>query len=451
MVSLSKVHPQTKYLMELLAEDPIEAHFYSPSGPPSTAQRIQSPAGEIEGVQDWVVTATEGGRTEVIYQEAGQVHRKATQFHEPVLLHLNYCGDRATDLKEDEFTQHELDDARALLVAKAMKADLYLVPRPLSFKPQDPQWWTTTVMAPWDAIALVGLYLRHQGLFSLGRSPAFGLASESAHATRRERTWFYWQAARTLLPSEQLWRYTCESHSEDRGTTLRELPQSLTWRLDQVLRARDRVLSHLAVVPMKHDVVDDIVTDVDLILIFLMAAFDITARAVHLILNLSGGTYQAAWHKQGWLAKVARMSPKLAGIFDKTSKANALLEVLRLLRNTVHENPFSAGGGVHVIGPVALEPVVRIPPDLSERVLEAFDTLGGRDDWGAQRPFPKKDANYIHAGSFLERVVGTSLVHLEATVQAICSLGPYAQWESTPRTPLEERALWQLGVHLPST
>ncbi len=178
-----------------------------------------------------------------------------------------------------------------------------------------------------------------------------------------------------------------------------------------------------------------------------MAAFDITARATHLMLGLSGARRNAGWQHDGtWLPKVAKKHPTLANLFVPESHGQRLLTVLRLLRNTVHERGFSVGAQVPVVGDHALESMIRIRPEESEELRKAIGAVGDLDRWGLSQPFPNDHHLYLHVGSFVEQLLSVALALLARTVAEMTDRAHTSARNPTAKSWLSQRAVWQLGL-----
>jgi hypothetical protein len=445
---------KTNYVLEMLAEAPIQAHLYAASGPPAYAQRVTALQTGVEGVRDWVVVRESEDRQclDAIYLKDDVPIRIHTQSNDSVFLHLSQVippGSESTDVVMERLKK----DALALLIAKAIRADLYLTDRPMLVDTSSDFWWTTTVMRVEEALPIVGLYLRQQAKFVVSRSPALGAPLTPRRETVTDKASFYWQAAETLLPIGFRWKLASRKYAQEHGDDeLKELISALTWRIDQVLRSRDRLLATVAVVPQDHSPADEALTELDLILLWLMSVFDITARLAHLVLDVPGKTRDAKWQAKEWMQKLAARDAGLARIMSEGGEGAHLLTILRNLRNNIHGEALSAGGMIPVVGNSALETLVRVPRRNRKELLAAMDALGEPLVWGVAKPFADADL-HIQAGTFVERLLFMALKTLNqlmATVPA-SSASETDMIENQfsyvlPPSTSGQRILWQLGI-----
>ena len=204
------------------------------------------------------------------------------------------------------------------------------------------------------------------------------------------------------------------------------------------------------------DTADDILNELDKILVLLMAGFDSLARVCHTIFRITGSKRNAAWQRGDWVDLVAEHNGVLADLFAVGSRGKSLMTLLTLLRNNIHGEALSATGVVPVVGEHALETFMGLPNDDRDEILAQVERLGGRETWGVDAPLTGYDL-HIQPGTFVERLlaesiqlmnqimIATPVEHLEG-IERPENLGPGAN----PRSLLDERLIWQLGVDLPS-
>ena len=286
LFSRANQDPEVQYLFELLTVPPIQSHLYLENGPPKYAQTVIAPDSGVQGFKDWVVTvATHDDNIDAIYLKDGVPIRVATEVKDADFLHMPQTLP-IPDRSREVHVRSVKADKRAMLVAKSIRADLFITDRHLIVDSGMDFWRGVSVMSPHAALPIIGLYLRQQEKYIFHKGPALGMPTGSAKEIQRDRTWFYWQASQTLIPARYRWASACEMYSNaSDDTTLSSLPKALTWRLNQVLRARDRLLTTLAVVPQNHAPADEAMTELDQILLWLMAALDITAQVAHVSLE----------------------------------------------------------------------------------------------------------------------------------------------------------------------
>lgn len=112
------------------------------------------------------------------------------------------------------------------------------------------------------------------------------------------RNVYYSVGAVELLPPA-VWRWSDACRQESRATgdeTLSELAGSLLHRVRRALEARDelhRVLNRT----QDNETRASVLSSLDMVLLLLMAASDITARVAHRVLGLGDRTYEAGWQE----------------------------------------------------------------------------------------------------------------------------------------------------------
>lgn len=283
-------------------------------------------------------------------------------------------------------------DGLALQVASAVVADLFVTERPYLF--EIPSQSGVTICKPDDALALVALYLRAQNEFIIWRGA-------SGSTFRLDRELYFWVGTRELLPAAWRWNTACVQESFATGDSeFQDLGDSLLQRVQRGLMTRDDF--HLAFNRLQNDPGNsrEVLARLDTVLVLLMSAVDITARAAHRILALSGNIYNAGWQRSSWMASVAAADPALAAIFTANTNNWHALTILRLLRNTVHGQairsvPVRLSGG-------SVETEIRLPADDQADILTSMDALGGRGTWGARNI--TGGAVQVNPSIFIERL-----------------------------------------------
>lgn len=340
-------------------------------------------------------------------------------------------------------------DTLALLVAKAIRADLFITDRQLLVDCDSDYWRGVTTIRPEAALPIIGLYLRQQEVFLHYRSPSLGMSIAPVHRNESDRVRFYWEAAQLLTPARHRWEFAAKtSRAGSDDTVIFSPPRVLTWRMGQVLQARDRLLTTLAVVPKDHSAVDEVLTELELILLWLMAAFDITAQAAHIALGVPMNMRNAACQYEGWLGKAALRDEGLVNLVRNESDGQHILTIVRALRNSIHGDALSAGGMIPVVGDHAREPLVALPVSSRGQVLDAMDKLGGRDVWGVAQPFPDSDL-HLHPGAFIEQLLPRAFSILNELMNATPvskDVDPERIPQALPRMLRDNRIIWQLGL-----
>jgi len=443
LLSSASGDPRLRYLLELAAHAPVEAHLYAFDGTqPTVAPSTAVDTGTV-AYREWVVVRPQSDRR----------RHEAAFFRDGVPQVSPMLTDDSVFRQIAAKGQVMEEEATALLVAKSLRADILVTQRSFSVDSDSGYWRNTLVLSPNDTLPIVGLYLRCHDHYLIGQTPSLGAPRSPAQSNKRDRSTFFWEAAQALLPFEATWSFALRAHASETGNrALADLSRSIIWRFDQVLRSRDRMLVLLAVVPQEHAPVDDILIEVDQILLFLMATLDITARITHAALTLPGRPRDAGWQNEKWLESVEKKDEAIAAIFAEGTPGRQVLDILRLLRNTIHAVAFSAHGMIPVVGDQAMQPLVPLPLAIRDKLLSAFNAHGNSQTWGVVQPFP--DAEYhLRPGDFVEQLMHsvTSLLNevmLTVTAERLAGAASGRLPGPTPRGHAEMRTLWQLGFNL---
>jgi hypothetical protein len=383
-------------LAGLLSHQYVEAFRISDDGPAAHADWRTAESG-TKYVPGWLVIgdASEAGNIPLIQatSDAKCVSRRALIGNAPELAAADPNSTAYSERGEDEAAAQRVRDVRALEAAREAEADLFITTRPYlhTFTWQFAR--EVVIATPEQALPLVSLYLRRQGIFLTYRSPD-GTATHSFN-----RGLFYWVGTRDLLPSGWRWFSACV-HADEERDALTDLGQSLFQRVQRALQNRDAALWALNQ-PQNNDTADDALGSLDNVLLGLMAAVDVAARIAHRTLGLDGSEYKAGWQYKRWLKKVEVAAPALAAVVGPDSQGINTLEVLRLLRNSIH------GAALQPLA-ISTRPTQRdatlvgLPSADAQRLLNAMDALGGRSAFGLRILLPDR----IHAdpGKLLDAI-----------------------------------------------
>jgi hypothetical protein len=226
------------------------------------------------------------------------------------------------------------------------------------------------------ALGLVGLYLRTRDDFTVRQ------VQEGRQ--RLGRGLFYWVLARELLPNA--WRSLFAGGQHDQATgddSVFQLFSSAITRLDRALRSRDR-LHHQMKLEQNLDTADEALFALDTFLVFLVGAFDAVGRAAHLTYGLKPNKlHDASWRRQWRTRQLAPVAPALAQLMDDGTPTRDALDLLALLRNTVHGEALTTVAIKHASRP--LENVLLLPKDQEQKLLAIIARRGGDDAWGIRQ------------------------------------------------------------------
>lgn len=439
--------PRVKYLLELLAVDPIQTHLYSDKGAPPS--QLRTGKEQIEHVPGWIhiVEADESSVTVALVNGAKPSRLKGIRDKSAYRDTLHPAHNLAAEDQEQVES-----DAMAMLIASLIQADLFITDRPYLLSLAHNPWTRTTVLEPKTALPNVGLYLRLQGKYIRSRVPRIGSTSRLSETRNEPRYMFYWYAAINLLPAMSAWENLCDRLDEIHGSNDQSiLAASLIQRLSQILQCRDHLLGALAV-PQDNDTADDALNQLDQLLIWLMAAFDITARVAHVAMGLKTSIRGAGWQGKRWLKQFkddyTALYELATGVqFDGR---HALLVIISELRNSVHSQALSASGLIPGVGEHELDLFLALPSGSRENILRAMDCLGGQELWGAREPL-KGYGLFVHPGQLVERLLPMALALLSDLMRNTPAPvgngeGPTSWDYAMPISVTAGRFLWQLGI-----
>jgi hypothetical protein len=294
-----------------------------------------------------------------------------------------------------------LRDVVVTRVAVEMRADVLVTSsRPL-LDGALPLWAAdANPMTAEQALAVIGLYLRGRRQYPM----------IAPNGLRFGEHLLLWSAARAQLPAGWRWGSALVAHS---GDIQRKAPTflfgSLHERIVRLLRCRDRVHTAL-LVPQDNQTAGEATEALDYFMVNLVGAFDAAARAAHLAAGLSPGSRRnAAWQKDSWRRQIRPASPELADLFAAGTTHSRVLEIARILRNTVH------GEGLHTTaaqqGGRPRETLVALPEDDAQDLADLFAHLGGPGEWGLRQLAPSRP--HIDPACLIERLLPQALQALD--------------------------------------
>jgi hypothetical protein len=450
-------NPELQYLLELLADESIEAHLYSDTGPPHDAVGASVERTNIDAVRGWVDVI--GGGTDrlriVNWVKSGVATLRLASTDDSAFDRVIRTTPPASYAEGGNAEESRHQDARAMLSAKMVRADLFITERRLPLDLGLDPWTSATAMAPGDALPVVGLYLRQQGRRLLQNLPALGSTETRVAVSTIDANQFSWRAAQLLLRDSSHWRAVAAAHSQStKDSTLELLTIAPPHRLSQILSVRDRLLTAMSVV-QDMDTATEILDQLDMILIWLMAAFDALARNANVTLGINDDQFLVGWQKTGWLAKVLGINPAAGQLFADDSDGKALLKLLTRFRNNIHGQALSATGVVPVVGEHALQTFMALPAGDRDDIVASVEQLGGLERWGLAQPFADYEL-HVEPGRFVEQLL-VQAIHLMNRITTVIQIEALHGADRDAdhaghRRALslsDQRILWQLGL-LPS-
>jgi hypothetical protein len=435
----------------LISHPYVEVFRISDDGPPNGIDRLSTKVG-TKYVPGWIILGEPSGTTDVPFVQATEDDKSVVRrtlignAHELAAADPNSSAYR--ERGDSEAATQRARDVRALEAAQEAGADLFITERPYL---QDLTWEfarQVVVASPESALPLVSLYLRRQGVFLIHRS------ADGTFEDAFDRGLFYWVGTRDLLSAGWRWFSACVQGSES-DDQLVYLGQSLLQRFQRALRDRDAVLWALNQ-PQDNNTADDALECLDGVLLGLMGAVDVAARVAHRTLTLENKEYSAGWQKEKWLKKVKAAAPGLAAVVAPGSPGAHVLEILRLLRNSIH------GAALQ---PLAISSqsrqreatLVGLPPDDAQRLVAAMDAVGGRSAFGLNIALPDR----VHAdpGKLANAIFGRT-THLlnqlmrETPVEQLAGASSSGDTGTPPNDDIfneiaRESVRLQLGLEVP--
>ena len=261
-------------------------------------------------------------------------------------------------------------------------------------------------MSAEGGIALLGLYLRSRGDFTIERDDGYTNSTTPSS--------FYVVVARELLPSAWRWFSACVQYSAATGD--RELAltaQSAFIRVMRALRARDRLHRELQV-PVTPDSADESLFYFEAALLMLGGAFDVTARVADAAYGFATSPHAIGWTTGTWRKELRDAGSDLARVMRKGSPSSDARELVAVLRNTIHGE---------ALGSLYERPLRRrsegraiLPPGVEARLEVIARRRGGLAHFGVEES-PRGDA-YVDAGVYVEATLPLVTEALNAIMDA---------------------------------
>ncbi len=385
-------------LAELLGLETLVVHRYADAGPRLGTPTVSNGVWRV--FPGWaVVSEKRDGVWGVVSGNGDQWTESGVIGNAVEVAERDTSTSAYADLESaDAAARRAADGLAAQVAGQALEADVFITERGYLHEATWRVAGDTTVYGVDDALALIGLYLRTQGLFHIAQRYKFN------------RGLFAWVATRELLPSAWRWfSAVVRSGSASGDERLMILAGSLLQRFERALVGRDAILIALNQ-QQDNDIRDDALTALDDVSYRLMGAFDVLARVAHRVCGLSSRERSAGWQNAGWLAELAAVAPDLADVLHPGKQGTKVLTILRLLRNTIHGEALQ---GLHVqMSGKPDRSLVGLNSDDEAEILEAMDALGGRARWGVEELLPGRV--HVDPGVVVEELFGEVIPLLNA-------------------------------------
>lgn len=262
-----------------------------------------------------------------------------------------------------------------------------------------------------DAIRTVGLFLRSRGNFKIAAELALGSGI------------FYLIAVRAQLPHRLKWYSACNQSSGSKTLvtttytdkpTLVELGKTALERIEWAMQCRDRALWQLQ---REQTTVtsDETALYLESMLLQLCGAFDAIAKVTSLGFGL-GLNSDPSWRNNVWLEKLRRKQPALADLMRPQTECRDILDIISLMRNTIHSAAMGRMGFQNGVQP--MQNVIRLPHEGSQslRLLDCLRRHGSDTEWGIFEVFPGELA--FHPHELIVRIWPKVLSAVDAILEA---------------------------------
>jgi hypothetical protein len=270
-------------------------------------------------------------------------------------------------LKRDEYLRERM------LIAAANQHNLDILV--MEHAPIDVGFWpavyrTANILTPEEALPYVALFLRSRGTYVTDCRSYLHLVNAGG---------FYWELMRALIPASWPWLSSCLEMEKQGDSVVGGLAQSVLQRVDQALRARDRLLVQVQL-PQNNDTGDEIRFCLDMLLLTLSGAVDSLALCLDRIYRLNSSPTDVAFSRSGWLKRLQEVAPKVSGLLQIDGGRHQLsLNLLASLRNTIHRMAVQTSvifGPAHSTGTGLFLESDRYP-----KVAENMEAAGVSKDW----------------------------------------------------------------------
>ncbi|MDQ4032498.1 MAG: hypothetical protein M3332_09600 [Actinomycetota bacterium] len=347
------------------------------------------------------------------------------------------------------------DDIRASLVAGTIGVDLYVTERATLLEQR--RWlrhhghypsFEPPCYSPQDAVALIGLYLRAQGDYTvLGETDPRRVGGPTA------RKMFYWTGARAILPTIWRWHVAFSAGSADAaGAELCGLAYTVAERIEEALAERDSM--HFALNRDEDSYSRNAVfRRLENCLQLLLGALDASARIAHAILRTAVGADEAgpastvAWHKGKWLKALRKRYPDLAFLVARDTPGWHVLTLLRLLRNSIHAESIMNKSNSAIIA-WGFYPLLTLTADPEDELRQALQVLSNETGWTLGQKSP---GDTVDPGGFLEnlfplvvRLLDNLMRH--TPIEEVPDIA--RRLKSNPKADVHQppHLCWQLGI-----
>ena len=430
-------------LLGLATYEHVKMYRYADDGPPPGTSTLDVEFWKPATI-GWLVCieSDPGGITShnVTYSDGKQISNSA--IFGGLVSHFAKRLEEATTGAPDERLER---DSLLLLAASEIGADILVTARSslLVGRPFDTPA-AITIATPADAIPLLGLYIRSRGEYFATKTARSAFTFNKGH---------YWQRSSEIYAPALLNVVSRATQlAQTRQTpVLERLALAVQRRLARVLERRDGIW-RLINQTQDRDTAEDMLTAVDALLTFLMSASDALAKVADAVLVTNVDPVYVGWQKKGWLKAIAKNDSALAALFVDSAQPAQALEVLRLLRNCIHDEGLDA---VAVQVSSRRQETWIIPPAAqAAAITNAILKLRPLNEWGVHAE--PNGSHYAEAGPLIETLLVEVLAALSSVLERLGEiLEPMTMNRKPgPKSQLNEALLslhiqWQVGLGQP--
>jgi hypothetical protein len=161
---------------------------------------------------------------------------------------------------------------------------------------------------------------------------------------------------------------------------------------------------------------DEALFALDGFLVFLVGAFDAVGRAAHLTYGLNGSRlHEASWRRPWRTRQLAPVAASLAQLMDNGTAARDTLDLVALLRNTIHGEALRTVAAKYSSRP--LQNALLLPKDQEDELVTIIARRGGNDAWGI-REHPNLGVS-MQMNVFVESVLPMAVNALDTLIGGI--------------------------------
>jgi hypothetical protein len=391
-------------LTGLLMHEHVTCFRYADNGPPQGTKMYELTDGG-RAYEGWVTVDPPDGRPESrgIVFCANRRPVRGTAYMD----RRRHARDEAvayTDLAPEIAAAKREADALALQVALGMDADVFVTDRPYLYLSRG-RSSRTKVLRAMEALAVVGLYLRSQGVYSVARD-------NEVHFPMR-RGGYFAVGAMELMPAVWRWSAACHQESTASGDARpSELAGALVRRVARALEARDEL--HRVINQAKtNDTRAAVLSALDDVLLLLDSSVEVSARVAHLVLELGERhEHLAGWQRSDWVKKVREKDKNLAALVADRSPGRVLVTGLGALRDAIHAAELDGLLGTDHGERSSM--MVTLPPSRAAEVTALFAYFGGASAWGVHEVHGGE--RYADPGVFVDQLVSRAIGFLNVVM-----------------------------------